>query len=111
MLKAGLASGDVLANARGSASAAPIIDAGVERPEPRPRRIDIPKQPTLDSTAAASTLKYSFRFKVANRDGLPKKSWPASLGRPRRGRADPAAEVTRAGSSVLPTVAAPDGER
>jgi hypothetical protein len=71
VLKAGLASADVLRGARGSATAAARIDAGSLAPSLAAAGMRV-KDPALASTAAASTITYKVPYTVADRSALPK---------------------------------------
>jgi hypothetical protein len=71
VLKAGLASSDVLRGARGSSRAAPPVDAQALVPSLIRAGIRI-RQPALNSTAAGATLRYKFGYNVRDRDAMPK---------------------------------------
>jgi hypothetical protein len=71
VLKAGLASADVLANARGSAAAIPRIDPAALVPSLIGTGVTL-GEPLLDSsTSAGSTVVYKTRFPAADRGKLP----------------------------------------
>ncbi len=71
VLKAGLASADVLRGARGSATAANQIDAVALAPTLAAAGITA-KAPTLAATTAASTISYKVPYKVERRSELPR---------------------------------------
>jgi hypothetical protein len=71
VLKAGLASTDVLRGARGSASGASQIDAIALAPTLAAAGITA-TAPTLTATTAASTISYKVPYKVERRSELPK---------------------------------------
>jgi hypothetical protein len=110
VLKSGLASSDVLANARGSAaSRVPGVDPVELAPTLARAGIDI-KLPTLTSTSAGTTISYKVPYTVEHRKELPKKMmasvrWDAIDLAP----LDPTAEAAAAGAeSVADPDAMPD---
>ena len=110
VLKAGLASADVLRGARGSANAAVgQIDAMALAPSLMAAGITA-KEPALAATTAASTIKYKVSYKVRDRKALPKTilasvRWDALDPAP----ADPVADAAAAGDASVPDpTAVPD---